>query len=247
MAWKTDDNGGVVLQDGNPVWVNDAGEEKPVDYPGISKSLADTTRESIERKNKLRAMESKYAKFDGIEDLDSWHSEATKALEMMKNAPDKDKEIEERIAARLRAATDPLNAKLTEAQKRAEQLDAELQYEAVGNAFARSSYVKDKLIDPALAADLFAKRFARKDGLIVGLEANGEPMFGQSGIASFDEALCKMVEASPYKGVLIKGSEASGGGASSTVRNTPTKVDKTKMTGAQLIALGLKTNQLGVK
>lgn len=221
MAWKTDDNGGVVLQEGNPVWVNDAGEEKPVDYLGISKSLADTTRESIERKNKLRAMESKYAKFDGIEDLESWYSEATKALEMMKNAPDKDKEIEERITARVKGATDPLNAKLADIAKQRDTLEAELQREAIGNAFARSEYARKNLVDPALAADLFSKRFVRKEGRVMGLDENGAEMCGESGIATFDEALRQMVEFSPYKGVLLKGSEASGGGANPTPGRGP--------------------------
>lgn len=242
MAWKTDENGGIALQDGNPVWVNDAGEEKAVDYMGLSKSIAEIKKETIDRKNKLRAMESRYAKFADIEDLDAWHDEATSALEMMKNAPDKDREIEERIAARVKGATEPLNSRLSEIVKQRDALEAELQGEAIGNAFARSEYARKNLVDPALAADLFSKRFIRKEGRVIGLDADGKEMWGETGIASFDEALCKMVESSPYKGLLQKGSEASGSGANPVVRNTPSMTDKSKMTGAQLIASGLKNN-----
>ena len=222
MAWEKDESGNIAIDDnGNPIWGNDAGEKKGVDYSAMSKSLTDTTRESVDRKNKLRALESKYAKLADIEDLDAWHAEATKALEMMKNAPDKDKEIEERITARVKGATDPLNAKLADIAKQRDTLEAELQREAIGNAFARSEYARKNLVDPALAADLFSKRFVRKEGRVMGLDESGAEMCGESGIATFDEALRQMVEFSPYKGVLLKGSEASGGGANPTPGRVP--------------------------
>ena len=43
MAWEKDESGNIVIDDnGNPVWGNDAGEKKGVDYSAMSKSLTDT-------------------------------------------------------------------------------------------------------------------------------------------------------------------------------------------------------------
>ena len=63
MPWKKNADGALAIVDDKPVWVNDAGEEKPFDYAAFSKRLADTTKESVERKEKLRTLEARYARF----------------------------------------------------------------------------------------------------------------------------------------------------------------------------------------
>lgn len=216
MPWKVNGEGIFELVNGNPVWVSETGEEKTVDYPAISRRLAEVNRESADRKDKLRALEAKYEPLKDIEDFGAWLEETNKAREMQANASKDKLALEEQIRARVEAATRPINDKLTNALKDAEILRASLRAEKVTNAFSRSEYVQKNLVDPALAADLFASKFSlEENGVLVAMDEFGKPLFGADGVASFDEAILHFVNASPYKAVLLKGSGATGSGGSS--------------------------------
>lgn len=213
MAWKKDGEA-LALVDGNPVWIDDTGTERPVDYVKLSKNLSDVTRESVERKEKLRAYEARYAALKDVENVEEWVSESNKARDFMANASNDKKNLEEQIAARIDAATKPLNEKLAQAVRNAEDLSKTLLVEKIGNAFARSEYVKKNLVDPALAADLFAGKFYLKDGQLVGRDDAGRDLYGAEGkLATFDESIVHFVNASPYKNVLLKGAYATGAGS----------------------------------
>lgn len=213
MAWKMDGET-LVLDNGNPVWVDETGAERTVDYQKLSKTLSDVTRESIDRKEKIRAYETRYAALKDIDDMEAWMSETNKAREMLANAPAEKKALEEQVQTRVAAATKPLNDKLAEAVREADTLRQNLLVEKVGNAFARSEYVKKNLVDPALAADLFSSKFYLRDGMMVARDEYGKDLYGAEGqLATFDEAILHFVNASPYKGVLLKGNAASGSGS----------------------------------
>ena len=213
MPWKKNADGALEIVEDKPVWVNDAGEEKPFDYAAFSKRLADTTKESVERKEKLRVLEAKYAKFKDIEDLDAWWDKAMKGIDMLDHADDSKKAIEEQVRARVEAANKPLLEQLAVAKKEVEALTAGLQQEKVNNAFTRSNYVRDKLVNGQLAADLFAKNFVVRDGKLIALDENGKDLYGADGLATFDEAIQHFVMVSPYKDTLLKGSMGTGSGS----------------------------------
>jgi len=213
MSWKVVEVEGkkyAELDDkGNPLRVLADGKEV-----GIAEdALATANREAAERKESIKKLEEQLAPFKGIESPAEWLQSANKALETVAALPDKDKAVEERIRAQVEAATKPLNEKLAGAVKESETLRQQLQSEAVGNAFARSAYVREKMVDPVMAADLFRNRFVMQDGKIVAVGENGNPIYGENGIASFDEAMAKLVDASPYKLSLLKGGDKSGTGA----------------------------------
>lgn len=210
MPWKMDENGVLTKDDkGNPVWIHADGNELGFDYTLYSTAK----REAVERKEKLRELEGRFEPFKGIESPQEWLAEAQKALETVASAPDAQKAVEDQIRARVEAATKPLNERLSASVKENETLRKQFEAEAVGNAFARSAFVREKMADPALAADLFKGRFTMKDGQVVAIGDDGQPIFGENGVASFDEAMAKMVDSSPYKLILLKGSTANGGGA----------------------------------
>ena len=213
MSWKIVEVNGkkyVELDDkSNPIRVLADGKES-----GIAEdALASANREAAERKEAIKKLESQLEPFKSIENPAEWLQNANKALETVSALPDKDKAVEERIRAQVEAATKPLNERIATAIKENETLKAQYQNEAVGNSFARSAFVREKMVDPAMAADLFKGRFVMRDGKVVALGENGEPIYGENGVASFDEAMAKFVEASPYKTSLLKGSDKSGSGA----------------------------------
>ena len=252
MPWKIDDNGQMLVDEKkNPIWINEANEEKPVDYTAMSKALATANREAAERKAKLNELAGKYEVVGDIEDLSAWRSEAEKALEMAKNAPDKDKAIEEQLQARVKAATDALNAQLTAKDKSIAEKDktlaehlGQLEREKISHSFFKSPYANEKLASASLAESLFARRFALKDGALVGMDEAGQQIiYGDDGtVASFDYALAKMVEACPDKNLLLKGSDKGGSGALPSSMSLPQ--NKTPATAREKIEEGLRAGLL---
>jgi hypothetical protein len=215
MPWKMDDNKALVLDaNGNPSYITDSGEEKPVDYPAMVKHLAGANSEAAERKAKIRELEKKFEPFKDIEDLDGWHKSALTALETVKGLPEKDKNTEDRIRAQVEAATKPLTEKLAQLEQAKKESETRLKQETIANAFVRSSFVKEKMVDPAIASDLFSKYFdIGEDGKIFATGMDGKTIFSDSGVADFDYAMSKLVETHSGKNYLLKGSDSKGTGA----------------------------------
>ena len=217
MAWKTENGNIVVNENGHPIFVKDSGEEKAVDYIAMSNALSSANSESATRKNKIRDLESKLNIFEGIEDLAQYKADAEKAIQFQANADKSKVDAENAILERIKASNEPkdkLNRELTEKLLIAEQQrDKYLK----DSAFANSRYVSEKMTSVALAKDLLGGNFKVKEGKVVGVDTEGNIIYSENGIAEFDDAIAKLAELSPHKGVLLKGSNANGSGANSTV------------------------------
>jgi hypothetical protein len=195
--------------------VTDSGDEKPVDYTAMATGLSTANREAAERKAKIKEMEAKYGSLAEIEDLAAFLKQAEADRALVAAMPDKDKAVEDRIKAQVEAATKPLTTKLAEIQAERDATAAKLQQEAISSAFFRSKFAGEKIHADArpLAADLFSKHFSfDNDGKLVATGADGNIIYGESGPASFDEALAKLVEGHPSKGILLAGTPSQGGG-----------------------------------
>lgn len=215
MPWKENDDKSLVRDDkGNPIWLNDSGDEKSVDYPAMSTALSTANKEAAERKAKLREAESRLDAVKDIEDLAAWRDETNKAMETVKSLSDKEKDIEGRIRLQVEAATKPLKDQMAKIEQEKAEAYEHLQLETVSNAFSRSEFVRNKLVDPGLAADLFSKNFKLNEtGKLVATGHDGQTIYGETGEAGFDEALAKLVDGYSGKDFLLKGSKASGSGA----------------------------------
>ena len=220
MPWKTDDNGTMVLTDGNPVWIEEDGTEKTVNYSAMADSLRKANREAAERKAALRELEPLKAAVEGIEDLPGFVKTAKKNAELVAAMDAKAKQGEEDTQARIAAALKPVQDKLAESENARAELTSRYNAEKIGNAFAGSKYAAEKLQSAALARELFARNFSVEDGELVARSVTGEPLYnGEGKPANFDEALAQLVAASPYQSMLVKGSTANGSGANPGTSN----------------------------
>lgn len=192
MAWKKDDKGNLAVDEhGNPVWTTDSGEDKAVDYPAMVKRISDINAESKGRKEEIKALKEKYALFDGIEDLSTWKEEALKAIELQKNAPEKDKELEAQIAARVESATAGLKAQiaakdktLAERDKALAEQDTTIRSMAI-NADVKGSKILMERIKPEFRP-LLERELVRAGALddekkVYYRNAKGEPLYGETG------------------------------------------------------------------
>lgn len=224
MKLKLDENGNVVVQNGQPVYVHEDGKEAPFDAASAVSKISALNREAQGHREAKEAVEAKIKVFEGIEDPES----ALKALETVKNLKDgelvtagKVEEIkaaakrsaEEQVAAAARAAVEREKA----LQGDLEKLQGQLHNELIGGNFGRSKLIAEKFAIPGdLVQARFGQAFKVEDGKVVAYDAAGNKLFSRTRageVADFDEALEMLVDQYPYKDHILKGSGASGGGA----------------------------------
>jgi hypothetical protein len=213
MKLKLDDKGNVVVQDGKPVYVDDAGKEIAFDAPATIATIARLNGEAKGHREAKEAAEAKLEKFKGIDDP----AAAIAALGTVKNLKDKQLvdagEVDKIKAEAIKAVEEKYKPVVEENGK----LKGELHQEKIGGSFARSKFIADKIAIPAdLVQSRFGQNFELKDGKIVAKDAAGNPIYSRARpgeTADFDEALEIIVDAYPQKEHILKASGASGSGA----------------------------------
>lgn len=206
MAWKQDDDGHLAVDtNGNPIWATETGEDKPVDYTGLTKRLSEANAESKARKEKLRALEERFAPLAEIEDLSAYMEEASRAIEMMKAAPDRDKDIEEQVKSRLEAMSAPLKEQIAARDRKLADKDKALadvtaKYHSVT---VKTDVLNSKLLNerikpedkPFLLRELVRAGTVNEEGKVVYRADDGEVIYGEDGgPATANEAILAILK-----------------------------------------------------
>jgi hypothetical protein len=221
MPFKFDANGAIVLQEVNgqklPVFVHADGKEAPFDGDATISTISRLNGEAKTHREGKEAAEAALKPFKDAGLTDA--AAAAKALATVKNLDDKklvDAGEVEKVKAEaiksVRAEFEPIVAER-------DKLKADLYGEKIGGAFARSKFISEKVAVPAdMLQATFGSRFKVENGKTIALDANGQTIFSRTRHgepADFEEALEIMVDTYPHKASILKGSGASGSGASS--------------------------------
>lgn len=214
MPWKRDDNGSFVEVDGNPVWVTDSGEEKGVDYPALSGKLTKTAQENMQRKARVEELEKRYAKLSDKEDLDTWLSDASKAIETVQSLTEKDKEVEDRIRAQVSDATKPLREQLSSKDEALTSLQTKMKSMAKENAANNLPYMQKIALKDTVRSLYVNSLDVDENGVVFVKDENGQPRFNENGDRMTpNEGLMAFVSSHPEGAGWLSGSDKSGGGA----------------------------------
>ena len=112
--------------------------------------------------------------------------------------------------------TESFQTKLDEATAENTTLRTQYSSEKMNSAFASSEYIKEKLAVPSdMAQATFGKHFVFKDGKLNPIDEKGEPIYSSSNpgeLATFDEALERVVGTYAHRDSILKGSGHSGAG-----------------------------------
>lgn len=213
MKLKLDESGNVVVNDGKPVYTDDAGKEIAFDVVGTQATISRLNAEAKGHREAKEAAEKALKKFEGIEDP----AEALKAVETIKNL-DAKKLIDAGEVDKVKAEVVKVyEDKLAAEAARADQASAALNKEMIGGAFARSKFISEKVAVPAdLIQSQFGAHFALDNGKIIAKHSDGNPVYSKANPgnpADFDEALEIIVEGYAYKDQILKGTGNSGGGS----------------------------------
>ena len=214
-GWKTDDDGNLVLKDGNPVYVDMQGAEKTVEAGTISRLNAEakTNRESVERLTiELKA-------FEGIDPKIARDAITTVGKIDSKTLIDAGKvdEVREQVKAQFveqMAAKDAENSKLVNT----------LNGMTLQHAFSQSEFIKTHVATPvSMFTSEFGKNFKVENGKTIPLDASGQPLLSKKRAgetATLDEALEIYVDNHPEKMSILREQPKSGSGNSGNGGNS---------------------------
>ncbi len=246
MPWKTDENGALVAADnGSPIWVYESGPEKdkeaPVEFGKTLTTIANLTKESIERKNKLNELKATVSilEQEGIDDLPGYLEKAKTAIETVTNLSDKEildaGQVDKIKASMTEGFTKQIDALKAAGQKAVDDAQAKLDAKnaaiknlVIKGAFDGSEFLREKtVLLPDIAYSFFGSRFdvEDKDGKLSGFarDSQGDPLMSLARpgeIASPAEAIELLVMEHPQKDRLLK-MDASGGGTGKPGAGTP--------------------------
>ena len=244
MKLKIDANGNAVLQDGKPVYVSDDGKEVAFDYAATLGTITRLNGEAKTHRERAETAETKYKPFEGIEDADA----ARKALATVRNLDDKKLidagEVDRIKSEAIKAVEDKYKPMIEER----DGLKGQLFKEVIGGSFVRSKFIADKLAIPAdLAEARFGSAFSIEDGRVIAKDQTGNRIYSRARpgeLANFDEAMESLIDTYAHRDSILKGSGASGGGATSGTGGTG---GKRTMTRSQFDALDPASKVAAVK
>lgn len=208
-GWKLDADGKIEMKDGNPIYINTAGQDMTVGADKISQLNA----ESKGHRERAEAAEQKLKAFDGIDVV-----AAKKAIETVSKLDAKTL-ID---AGEVDKVKDDIKNSFTTQLNEKDKVNSDLQSKydnlLINGVFSNSQFVRDSI---AVPQDMFEASFRNnfkigKDGAVEAYDKAGNRIMSREKIgenATPEEALKIIVESHPQKDTILKASGASGSGS----------------------------------
>lgn len=206
--WKTDENGALVLQDGNPVYVQKDGTEQVVE----NGTIARLNKEAKTNRERAETAETKLKTFEGIDPEKA--KEAFTALEKVGQKQLIEAGEVDRVKAEIEKQFQETITNVTgERDKYAGQLD-DLRLDM---AFQNSEFVKNNVAVPTeMFRAVFGKNAKIEDGKPVLTGADGNRLMSKKSAgayAEFDEGLEILVNGYQHKDSILNPPDANGSGS----------------------------------
>lgn len=222
MPFKKDADGKIVTQEVNgqllPVFVHSDGKEAPFDGDSTLATISRLNGEAKSHRERAETAENSLKNFAGIEDP----AAAIKALETVKNLDDKKLVDAGEVEKVKTAAVESVRKEFEPVVKERDALQGQLNSHLIGGVFTGSKFVAEKInaengaAASQIASALFGKHFKVENGKVVAYDSEGKQLYSKvrhGELADSEEALQMIVEASPLKASILKGTGAAGGGS----------------------------------
>lgn len=270
MPWKVKEDGTIEVQDGNPVWIYEGGaengKEAAVDFSKTLATIANTTKESIQRKEKIAELKGKLDPIEaaGITDFGDFMAKAKQAMDTVANLNDKEildagqvdkikSAITEGYEKKIEAIKNDFGKKIAEGEGKLSAKDASIKRLLIKGAFDGSEFLREKtFLLPEIAYTFFGERFDVEEvnGNFMGFAKgkDGEKLMSiknPGDIAGLDEAIELIIADYPQKDRILKADQSGSGlpGSKSTGGhdgNLVTKYSEAKAKGDVTTMVSLK-------
>lgn len=207
-GWKLDKDGKIEMKDGNPVYVDGAGNEGTIDGGTISR----LNGEAKSHRERAEAAETKLKSFEGIADP----AAAIKAIETVSKL-DARKLIDAGEVDKVRdEISKGFTAQIAERDEKLAKANGDLNNLRLSTAFNSSKFIQTRIAVPVeMFQATFGQYFKNEDGKIVAVGADGNKIYSKKRIgelADMDEAIEMIVENYPHKDSILKAPNNTGGG-----------------------------------
>ena len=214
MSWKLDENGSIVVRDGNPVYVDSNGDEKTVAVDTIARLNKEAKEHRIAKEDALE----KLKKFEGID-----AEKARIALDTVSKM-DASKLIDAGKIDELKAELNgQYQSQLSEKDKAFSDLQTKYDSMVINNVFANSDFIRNNV---AVPRDLFEAKFRGnfkvENGEVIVYGNDGNRLYSKDRAGEYataEEGLRILAESHPNKDTILRanvgtgtGSDGSGGG-----------------------------------
>ncbi len=206
-GWKKDDQGNIVLKDGNPIYVSTDGQEQTVN----GNTIADRNTEARKLRERVEASEALLKKYEGLDP-----EIARKAVEDMKKIDSKTLIDAGKVDEVKKQITDQYVAQLAEKDKALGERDAKINDLLISDVFKSSEFLQNGIAVPRdFVESAYRGNFKIDNGKVVAIDKAGNPISSKERLgelATPDEALRMLVEQRPDKDAIIKANTGNGSG-----------------------------------
>jgi len=214
-GWKLDDDGHVVMKDGNPVYLN-GGNEMTVRGDTISQLNGEAQRHREEK----QALEKKLKAYDGL-DAEQARQAITKLADVDLSKMIDKGEID-KVKAQIQSE---YNTLMEEKDGAIGKLQSEIDGMKIDSIF-NSKFVQESVAVPHdMFQASFRNNFKVEDGKINAYDKSGNRLMSKEHIgepASPEEALKLLVDAHPQKDTILKADIGNGSGSNGSGGNRGT-------------------------
>lgn len=206
--WKLDENGSVVLKDGNPVYINTNGDEQTVSIDTISRLNKESQTHREAKEDALKRLKA----FEGIDPTKA--REALETVSKLDNSKlidaGKVDEVKAQITAQLQSQIDEKTKALSDLQTKYDSM-------IVNNVFANSEFIRNNV---AVPRDMFEAKFRGnfkvEDGQVVVYGNDGNRLYSKERAGEWatpEEGLRILAESHPQKDSILKANVGTGSGS----------------------------------
>lgn len=208
MSWKFDDNGNIVMKDGNPVYVDTAGDEKIVMVDTIARLNKEAKDHRVAKEEALERLKA----FEGIDPV-----KAREALDTVGKL-DASKLIDAgKVDEVKNQITSQFQTQLSEKDKALGDLQSKYDSMVINNVFANSEFIRNNV---AVPRDLFEAKFRGnfkvEKGEVVVYGNDGNRLYSKERAGEYataEEGLRILAESHPSRDTILRANPASGSGS----------------------------------
>jgi len=221
-------------------------ESKKDEKPGVSDAEAKLMREVMQKKDKIKELETKIKNFDGInpEEVRALLAEKKKQEEEALEKKGEYDRLRQRMADEHQAELKAVKNQFAEIADLNKSLKANIEELTVGQAFANSNFIsQETILTPGKARIIYGSHFDVEDGQVVaydkprGASERTKLVDARGASLSFEESLKRIVDTDPDKDRMIRSKAKSG--AESKTETVKVKEKEPDLRGRSRIAAAL--------
>ena len=208
MSWKLDENGNIVMKEGNPVYVDSTGQEKTVSTDTITKLNNEAKQHRIAKEEALEKLKA----FEGLD-----AEKAREALETVGKLDAKELIAAGKVDEVKAEITKSFQEKLNEKDKALAELKDRYENMVIDNVFANSDFVRNEVAVPRdMFKALYRHNIKVENGEAVVYDNKGDRLWSKEHdgeYATAEEGLRILAMAHPDHESILRANVPTGTGS----------------------------------